>query len=135
MAAPRALTASQRGVDVRPTDEFVDILRSGGPQPLARRRGNQWRARVELTCIFCSRTASQLGLVNIRTHQLSCLQRSLDLIRADFVRQCLKKHRSVDMISWSLPCPHCGVPLPSKNVASHSHYILSASVPAKLSTH
>ena len=113
VAAPSALTASQRGVEVWSTEEYVDILRGGGPQPPARRRGNQCTAHVELTCIFCSRTAAQLGRVNVRTHQLSCHQRRLDLIRADFVRQCLKKHRSVDMISWSLPCPHCGVPFPS----------------------
>ena len=113
MAAPRALTVAQRGVEVWSTEEFVEILLGGGPQPPARRRGNQWSAQVELTCIFCSHTAAQLGLVNIRTHQVSCIQRPLELIRADFVRQCLKKHRSVDMINWSLPCPHCGVPFPS----------------------
>ena len=113
VAAPRALTVSQRGEKLWSTEEFVEILLGGGPQPPARRRGNQWSAQVELGCIFCSRTAAQLGLVNIRTHQVSCIQRPLELIRADFVRQCLKKHRSAEMIKWSLPCPHCGVPFPS----------------------
>ena len=77
MAAPRALTVSQRGEKVWSTEEFVEILLGGGPQPPARRRGNQWSAQVELACIFCSRTAAQLGLVNIRTHHVSCIQRPL----------------------------------------------------------
>ena len=113
MAAPSALAASQRGVDVWSTEEYVDILRGGVPQPPDQRRGNQWSAHVEPTCLFCSRTAAQLGRANIRTHQLSCHQRPLDVVRADLVRQCLKIHRPVDMVSWSLPCPHCGVPFPS----------------------
>ena len=41
VAAHRALTASQRGVEVWSTEEFVDILRGGGKQRPERRRGNQ----------------------------------------------------------------------------------------------
>ena len=60
------------------------------PQPPAQRRGNQWSAHVEPTCLFCSRTAAQLGCGNIRTHQLSCHQRPFDLVRADHPRKDLQ---------------------------------------------
>ena len=54
VAAPSALTASQRGVEVWSTEEYVDILRGGGSQPPARRRGNQWSAHVQLMYLLLS---------------------------------------------------------------------------------